>query len=128
MAQIIKGTEKKYAINLTAPGFSMDEDDFDLEVVVGKESIKGYKNPPQDASKDVLVFKETTTQTTENPEDPQNPTVTEVNTWYTIINTAAFNTTGDMKLIATAHIPDANANDGIRNDIDKITLGTLINP
>ena len=128
MAQIIKGTEKKYAINLTAPGFSMDEDDFELEVAVGKESINGYKNPPQGASEDLLVFKETTTQTTENPEDPENPTVTEVNTWYIIVNTAAFNTTGDMKLIATAHIPDANANGSIRNDIVKTTLDSLINP
>ena len=128
MAQIIKGTEKKYAINLTAPGFSMDDDDFDLEVVVGKESIKGYKNPPAGASTDVIVFKETSEVTTENPEDPENPTVTETSTWFIIVNTAAFTGTGDMRLVATAHIPDANANDGVRDDIVKQALDTLINP
>lgn len=113
MAQIIRGTEKKFAIELTAPGFSMDDNDFEIEVSVSTESIKGYKTPPQGAATDVLIFKETAGGTS---------------TWYMIVNTAAFTKLGDMKAVATAHIPDANANDGIRNEVVKTILGTLANP
>lgn len=113
MAQILKGTEQKFAINLTAPGFSMDTDDFEIEVASPSESLKGYKNPPQGASTDVLIFKET---------------VDGASTWYAIVNTAAFTKTGELRVIATAHIPDANANDGIRDEVVKTSLGTLANP
>ena len=127
MTQIIKGTEQKFAINLTAPGFSMDTDDFEIEVASPSESLKGYKNPPAGASTDVIIFKETETH---EVTDPETEEVTEetTSTWYAIVNTAAFTKIGDLRVIATAHIPDVNANDGIRNDIQKAALGTLINP
>lgn len=131
MAQILRGTEKKFAINLAAPGFSMDDNDFEIEVVVGGESIKGYKTPEEGAPTDVLIFKETTTVTVEGSESSDSSSSaseTEVSTWYMIVNTAAFTKSGDMKAVATAHIPDVNANDGIRNEVTKTALGTLANP
>lgn len=118
MANIIKGTEKKFAINLTVPGFSMDDDDFEIEVATPAESLKGYKNPPAGASTDVLIFSETATPEEGDP----------VKTWYAIVNTGAFTKIGELRVIATAHVPDANANDGIRDEMAKVALGTLVNP
>ena len=121
MANIIRGTEKKFAINLTAPGFSMDDDDFEIEVATPSERIKGYKNPEPGASTDVIIFKET------DGDSSSSSSEAEEGTWYCIVNTGAFKKTGEMTVIATAHIPDANANDGIRDEIVKTGLGTLVN-
>lgn len=128
MAQIIKGTEKKFSIELTAPGFSMDDDDFEIEVKTPSESLKGYKNPPAGAPTDVLVFKETAEVAGEGSDSSSSSSGTETGTWYAIVNTGAFTKTGEMTVVATAHIPDANANDGIRDEIVKAPLGTLVNP
>lgn len=115
MADFIKGTEIKFAVNIEAQGFSMDTDDFDLEVITPRESVKGYKNPPQGTSTDLVVFKETVTPEEGDP----------VSTWYAILDTTDL-TIGQMRVVATAHIPDANANDGIRNEISVARLGKLI--
>lgn len=123
MAKIYKGTEVKFAISLTAPGFSMDDNDFEIEVASPKDSVKGYKNPPAGADTDVVIFKETETNAVTDPETEQ---VTEetTSTWFAIANTSKLST-GDLRIIATAHIPDANANDGVRNEITVEKLGTL---
>lgn len=121
MAQIFKGTELKFAINLTAPGFSMDTMDFEIEVASPFESVKGYKNRSQGAETDVVIFKE------ENSVSDSSSSG-ETGTWYAIVNTGAFTKTGDLRVIATAYIVDPNADGGIRTDIAKAALGTLANP
>ena len=112
MATFYKGDEIKFAINLEAPGFDMDTDDFEIEVKSGNTSVKGYKTPPAGTTTPALViFKET-----------QEGEATSQ--WYAIADTATL-ATGTMRVIATAYIVDANANDGIRKNIAVQPLGQL---
>lgn len=122
-----KGEEIKFAINIEAPGFNMDEDDFDIEVKSGNTSVKGYKDSTKSQDTAVRVFKETTTvqPDTEEGEEPQEPVT--VNTWYAIVNTATL-PVGQMRVISTAYIVDANADDGIRKSIDVKNLDKLVEP
>lgn len=105
MATFFKGDEIKFAITLEAEGFSMDTDDFDIEVKSGNTSIKGYQGVQKEESSGIVIFK-------------------EGDAWYAIADTAGL-ATGTMRVIATAHIPDANANDGIRKNIAVQPLGQL---
>ena len=127
---IFKGDEAKFSINLTAPGFSMDTDDFDVEIVstIGG-SLKGYKNPPAGSGTDVIIYSEQT-ETQVPSEDPQGePTTETTNTWYAIVNTGnELRPGGSLKVIATAYVPDAHANDGIRKQIATATLDKFIEP
>ena len=122
-----KGEEIKFAIKIEAPGFNMDEDDFDIEVKSGNTSVKGYKDSTKSQETAVRVFKETTTvqPDTEEGEEPQEPVT--VNTWYAIVNTATL-AVGQMRVISTAYIVDANADDGIRKSIDVKNLDKLVEP
>lgn len=196
MANIYKGTEVKFQINLTAPGFSMDEDDFDIEVASPRSSVYGSKgNSDSDDSdySDVVIFSEGPTdidyevvQMVDDEQDldegieyPSYPVYGAVNgeqdlyefdgsswtagpsvsggmtvvysedghayeadangnwndigtprtktAWFAIVDTSHLNV-GDMRVIATAHIVDPNANDGVRDDISVAPLGRLVNP
>lgn len=105
---IFKGDEAKFSINLTAPGFSMDTDDFDIEVVstIGG-SLKGSKDG---TGTDVIIFKED-------------------EAWYAIVNTGnELRPGGSLKVIATAYVPDAHADDGIRKQIATAVLDKFIEP
>lgn len=106
MANFYKGDEVKFAIELTAQGFSMDSNNFDIEVASPKVSVKASKNAPS-ADNALIIFKED-------------------DTWYAIVDTTDLST-GEMRVIATAHIPDANANDGVRRQSEVASLGTLKN-
>lgn len=122
-----KGEELKFAIKIEAPGFNMDDDDFDIEVKSGNTSVKGYKDPSKSGDSAVRIFSETTTvqPPTEEGEEPQNPV--EVTTWYVIVNTSTL-AEGQMKVVSTAYIVDANADDGVRKSIDVQTLDKLVKP
>ena len=122
-----KGEEIKFAINIEAPGFNMDEDDFDIEVKSGNVGLKGYKDSSKSEDTSVVIFKETTTVTpdTQEGEEPQEPVT--VNTWYAIVDTSTL-PIGKMRVISTAYIVDANANDGIRKCIAVEPLDTLVEP
>jgi len=105
---IFKGDEAKFSINLTAPGFSMDTDDFDIEVVstIGG-SLKGSKSG---TGTDVIIFKED-------------------DAWYAIVNTEnELRPGGSLKVVATAYVPDAHADDGIRRQIATAVLDKFIEP
>lgn len=127
MATFYKGDEIKFAINLEVAGFSMDDDDFDIEVKSGNTSVKGSKGAGSEASTDLVIFKETETVQPETPEgeEPQDPVT--VSTWYAIVDTAKL-PVGNMRVIATAHVIDANANDGVRKSIAVEKLGNLAEP
>ena len=105
-----RGEEIKFAITLTAEGFSMDDDDFDVEVRSTTRSIRGWKNPPAgEGGLDVIIFRETDGK------------------WYCIADTTTLDV-GAMTVIATAYVPDAHANDGVRTVIAKASLGKLEAP
>ena len=125
MDNYYKGDEIKFAIEIKASGFSMDDDDFDIEVKSGNTSVKGYKDASKSQDTDVVIFKETKTVQPETPEGEEPADPVTVNTWYAIIDTSklAF---GKMRVIATAYIVDANANDGVRKNIAVQTLGNLV--
>ena len=122
-----RGEEYKFAINIEAQGFSMDDDDFDIEVKSGNTSVKGYKDATKSQDTAVVIFKETETVQPETPEgeEPQEPVT--VSTWYAIVDTSSL-AVGQMRAISTAYIVDANANDGIRKSIDVEPLDKLIDP
>lgn len=125
MANYYKGDEIKFAINIEAPGFSMDDDDFDIEVKSGNTSVKGYKDASKSQDTDVVIFKETETVQPETPEGEEPAEPVTVNTWYAIVDTSNL-AISSMRVIATAYIVDANANDGVRKNIAVQTLGKLV--
>ena len=119
MAVYYKGSEIKFSIALTAQGFSMDDDDFAIEVRGQKGSIKGNKNNTTGDS-NIVIFREPALDDDSSSSEPSE------GTWFAIISTDPLST-GDMDVIGTAYIPDSNAPDGIRTDLAKTTLGTLKN-
>ncbi len=125
MANYYKGDEIKFAINLEAPGFSMDDDDFDIEVKSGNTSVKGYKDATKSQDTAVVIFKDTETVQPETPEGEEPAEPVTVSKWYAIVNTATL-ALSNMRVIATAYIVDANANDGVRQNIAVQTLGKLV--
>ena len=107
---IYKGDEIKFSIELTAQGFSMDDNDFDIEVVSSNGgSVKGSKNPPAGS------------------EEGGEPTVETTTAWYAIVKTEKLDI-GNLRVIATAYVPDAHADNGIRVQTAVKTLETLKNP
>lgn len=94
------GEELKFAVNITAQGFSMADDDFDIIVSVGK--IKQTYN-----KLDLVV------------DDQGN--------YYLLVDTTAFKK-GDMYATIYAYVPDPDFDDGFRTEIDKVKLTTLIAP
>ena len=124
-ANYYKGDEIKFAIKLEAPGFSMDDDDFDIEVKSGNTSVKGYKDASKSQDSAVVIFKETETVQPETPEGEEPAEPVTVNTWYAIVDTSTL-AMSSMRVIATAYIVDANANDGVRKNIAVWTLGKLV--
>lgn len=127
---IYKGDEAKFSINLTAPGFSMDTDDFDVEIAsTNGGSLKGYKNPPAGSDNDVIIYSETVEKQIPSDDPEGEPTVETVTTWYVIVDTTKnLVSNGTLKVIATAYVPDAHANDGIRRQTAVATLDKLIEP
>lgn len=125
---IYQGDEPKFAINLTAPGFSMDTDDFDVEIVstVGG-SLKGEKRTPLVTGTDVRIFSETEEVTVPPAEEGGEPTVQTVTKWFVIVDTSKeLRPGGALNVIGTAYVPDANANDGVRKQTVKVKLDNFV--
>lgn len=101
----------------------MDDDDFDIEVKSGTTSVSASKNSTKTEDTALVIYKETTT---EQPETEGGEPVT-VNKWYAIVDTSKL-AVGRMRVISTAHIVDAGANDGVRKSIDVKPLDTLVDP
>lgn len=116
MAIFYKGTEIKFSIELTAEGFSMDDDDFDIEVASPRDSVIGHKNATKDNTTDVVIFPDTVSIDGET-----------ISGWFAIVNTENLSP-GELRVIATAYVEDANANDNIRKEIAVAQLGKLLIP
>lgn len=175
METFYKGDEVKFAINYKAPGFSMDDDDFEIEVKVSNTGVKGYKNSESGSSTDIVIFKEnelpetekrynisavqaggsyastilgngevwlvSTTNSLDNTgagtcdayivgdgkTTASNLELKQGDVWYAIVDTKNL-PVGTMRVIVTGHIIDANANDGVRDDIAVAVLGKLVTP
>lgn len=126
MADFIKGTQGKFAINIEAQGFSMDRDDFEIEVISPRGSVKGYNSLKLGQSSGIRVYKEeaTASSTVEDSDSSEEKGTTS--TWYAVFDTANLSV-GPLRVVATAYIPDENDIDGIRKEIAVARLGKLIN-
>ena len=124
---IYQGDEPKFAIDITAQGFSMDTDDFDVEIIsTTGGSLKGSKGG---TGTDVIIFSETEQITIPPAEDGGEPTVENKTTWYVIVDTSKeLRPGGSLKVVATAYVPDAHANDGIRKQIVTGILDKFVAP
>lgn len=88
------GADLKFLVELTAPGFDMDDDDFTIELK-GRSASKTF-------SKEDLV------------------TDGEGN-WYCCFNSTAFGA-GVIQVVITAYVPDDDFEDGYRTEINKYNL------
>ncbi len=99
------GTERKYIVEIVSPGFDMVRDDFEIELKRGNISKVFHKE-------DLVV--ETETATVNNEE-------VETTNYYLCFDTKDFGK-GVITAIITAHVPDADFDDGIRDEVDKFDL------
>lgn len=100
METYFRGTELKFKVELTAAGFSMAENDFEIEVKSGRQSVS-------------MTKEEMKTDGSGN--------------YYAYIDTNAL-PAGTLKIVATAHIPDSDSPDGVRNEVAKADLCNVVNP
>lgn len=99
METYYRGTELKFKVELTAAGFSMASDDFEIEVKSGRSTIS--------MAKEDLIEKS--------------------GEYYAVIDTSDL-PAGTLKLVATAHVPDTDADDGVRNEVAVANLCKIVNP
>lgn len=90
---IYVGTDLKFAINIQCQGFSMDDDEFEITLVNGKNRLE--------LSKDDLVK--------------------DNNTWYLCFDSTELGH-GDVTMIVCAYVPDADFEDGVRKEVLETTL------
>ena len=97
MAKIFKGEEKKFSITITAQGFSMDDEEFEIEVATPKGSVKASKSSP---TNDLLIFREPALSgSSDSDSSDSDSSEEEPGTWYGIIDTSKLPGTGDVKVI-----------------------------
>lgn len=92
------GTELKFAIDITANGFSMEDDDFKVVLRRGQKEVEYSKS---DLVKDEVDGK-----------------------YYLCFDTTEFGS-GDIYIIIYAYVPDTDFSDGIRTEIYKQLLCTV---
>lgn len=92
------GTKLKYKVEITAEGFSMDDDEFEVEVRRGRQSIVIKKE-------DMLIHE---------PEEGENE-------YFITIDTEALGA-GTYEVITRAYVPDDDFEEGVRPEIDRQTL------
>lgn len=88
------GTELKYAFTITAEGFSMEDDDFSIEVTNGRKSIVIPKDE---------CFKD------------------EHDQWYFTFDSTLIGT-GMIRAIFRAQVPDEDFDDNFRGEVAKVDL------
>lgn len=99
MEQYYVGTDLKFKINLSAAGFSMDEDDFLIEIFCSSKRME-YK-------------KEDLIDSTDG--------------YYLVIDTTQF-PAGQMKMVVTAFVPDEDIPGGVRKEVGVCDLCTIKKP
>lgn len=87
------GTELKFVVTITAGGFDMDQDDFNV------------------------VFKNTTNGNT--IELAKSDLVNDGEFYYALVNTEDLGT-GYVNVVTTAYVPDADFDDGKRTEVNVI--------
>lgn len=93
------GTELKYRVDITAEGFSMNDDDFTITLICGQKKVEYQKGD--------LV-----------QDDDEN--------WYILIDTTQFKD-GTLKMIVKAQVPDEDfsGGDSLRTEVAAVDLCKL---
>lgn len=99
MANWYLGTDLKFLVEMTAQGFSMDNNDWEVSVMCGTKTVSTFGK--QDCIRD----------------DDGN--------WYVCIK-ATLLKKGDLTLVAHALVPDTDFEDDIRNEVDKEKVGKIL--
>lgn len=87
------GTELKYLVTIESPGFSMADDQFEITVKRGTKELTFQKSD--------LVLRD--------------------GNYYLCFDSSDLGT-GEVVAIATAHVPDADFQDGLRTEVHKVDL------
>lgn len=98
---VFKGTELKYKLEIECEGFSMDDDDFKVELYNSRVH--------QEIAKDELYVEQG-----------------EENEYYFHFDSAEFGT-GEVTLKVTAYVPDYAFPDSLRTEVYKQILVKVIN-
>lgn len=85
------GTGLKFAVNITAEGFSMEEDDFKVEFRCGRKSLEFSK---------------------------EDMSIGEDGTFIVNVDTSLLGA-GTLSVITTAYVPDDDWEGGVRKEVDK---------
>lgn len=93
------GEELKFLVTMTADGFNMEDDDYEIVISCGNKKKTLYKS-------DVLVDGD--------------------GNHYITINTAEFKK-GDLMATVYAYVPDPDFPDGFRTEVDRSRLATILN-
>ena len=127
MANMIKGEEQKFAINITAAGFSMDADNFDVTISSPRNSVTGSKTGAvADTSIQYKVVSDDGAVTISREPDTMENGETVTGEWFVVVDTQYLNV-GDLTVTTTAYIQDTAANDGVRKSLSRASLGPLKN-
>ena len=94
MEQAILGSEKKFAVEVIAEGFSMEDNDFSLSIMKGHNVVKEI------AKSDLVV---------------------EEGTWLLCVDTTELGA-GTFDLAVTAEVPDSHFPDLMRTEIERVQL------
>lgn len=98
MDSVIIGTEIKFAINIEAEGFSMDDDDFTLQIMKGRNVVKEYQKSDLQIDDD--------------------------DTYILCVSTDDIGV-GTFDLAVNAQVPDTHFPDGLRTEIQRVPLMTV---
>lgn len=98
MEPVIIGTEVKFAVNISAEGFSMEDDDFVISLLKGRNVVKEYSKTDL-----VLDFD---------------------GTYLLCIDTTEVGV-GSFDIAVMAKIPDTHFEDGFRTEIERVELMTV---
>jgi len=96
------GTEKKYLIEVNSTGFDMDRDDFSIVLRRGANRVEIPKSK-------LIVEPYTIVK------DGQEVTK---NNYYLVFDTTDLGP-GAVSITVTAHVPDTDFDDSIRDEVDK---------
>ena len=99
------GTEKKYLIEIQSTGFDMDRDDFSIVLRRGANKVEIPKSQ--------LIVEPYTIVN-----DGQEVTK---NNYYFVFNTRSLGP-GEASITVTAHVPDTDFDDNLRDEVDKFNF------
>ena len=103
------GTVLKYKVEITVEGFSMDDDDFEVEIRRGNKSVILEKSD--------LLIHEVEPEGSGSGSGSGEPELE----YYMLVDTEALGP-GKYEVITRAYVPDDDIEGGVRPEIDKQTL------